>query len=90
RQKVASAWFKRFYLERKLALYDELFAENRLLSEITQTQVTSGRTMIADALEPRQQTIVLLDQKDDLLRDLNKAKLELHRLISADPTENLS
>ncbi|MFH3675826.1 TolC family protein, partial [Acinetobacter baumannii] len=62
RQKVASAWFKRFYLERKLALYDELFAENRLLSEITQTQVTSGRTMIADALEPRQQTIVLLDQ----------------------------
>ncbi len=90
RQKVASAWFKRFYLERKLALYDEIFAENRLLSEITQTQVTSGRTMIADALEPRQQTIVLLDQKDDLLRDLNKAKLELHRLISLDPTENLS
>lgn len=84
RQKVASAWFKRFYLERKLALYDELFSENRLLSQMTQTQVTSGRTMVADALDPKQEATVLLDQKDDLLRDLNKAKLELHRLISAD------
>lgn len=51
RQKVASAWLKRFYLERKLALYDELFSENRLLSQITQTQVISGRTIIADALD---------------------------------------
>lgn len=68
RQKVASAWLKRFYLERKLALYDELFSENRLLSQITQTQVISGRTIIADALDPRQEATVLLDQKDDLLR----------------------
>ena len=90
RQKVASAWLKRFYLERKLALYDELFSENRLLSQITQTQVISGRTIIADALDPRQEATVLLDQKDDLLRDLNKAKLELHRLVGAEPTENLS
>lgn len=90
RQKVASAWFKRFYLERKLALYDDLFSENRLLSQISQTQVTSGRTMVADALDPRLESNVLLDQKDDLLRDLKKAKLELHRLVSAEPTENIS
>ena len=73
-----------------MALYDELFSENRLLSQMTQTQVTSGRTMVADALDPKQEATVLLDQKDDLLRDLNKAKLELHRLISAEPTENLT
>lgn len=90
RQKVATAWLKRFYLERKLALYDELFSENRLLSQMTQTQVTSGRTMVADALDPRLESNVLLDQKDDLLRDLKKAKLELHRLVSAEPTENIS
>ncbi|EXB41172.1 outer membrane efflux family protein [Acinetobacter baumannii 1461963] len=90
RQKVATAWLKRFYLERKLALFDELFSENRLLSQITQTQVTSGRTMIADGLGPRQEATVLLDQKDDLLRDLNKAKLELHRLVSVEPTGNPS
>lgn len=90
RQKVATAWLKRFYLERKLALFDELFSENRLLSQMTQAQVTSGRTMVADALDPKQEATVLLDQKDDLLRDLNKAKLELHRLISAEPTENIS
>ncbi|HEO1794098.1 TPA: TolC family protein [Acinetobacter baumannii] len=90
RQKVATAWLKRFYLERKLALFDELFSENRLLSQITQTQVTSGRTMIADMLGPRQEATVLLDQKDDLLRDLNKAKLELHRLVSVEPTGNPS
>lgn len=60
RQKVASAWLKRFYLERKLALYDELFSENRLLSQITQTQVTSGRTIVADALDPKQEATVLL------------------------------
>jgi outer membrane protein TolC len=90
RQKVASVWFKRFYLERKLALYEELFSENRLLSQITPTQVTSGRTMVADALNPKLENSVLLDQKDDLLRDLNKSKLELHRLVSAEPTPSLS
>ncbi|ENX04000.1 hypothetical protein F900_00491 [Acinetobacter modestus] len=84
RQKVASAWLRRFYLERKLALYDDLLSENGLLSQITQTQVTSGRTMVTNAISPKLDKTVLLDQKDDLLRDLNKAKLELHRLISAD------
>jgi outer membrane protein TolC len=84
RQKVASAWLKRFYLERKLALYDDLLSENGLLFQITQTQVTSGRTMVTNAISPKLDKTVLLDQKDDLLRDLNKAKLELHRLISAD------
>ncbi|MCH7312200.1 TolC family protein [Acinetobacter sp. ANC 4805] len=84
RQKVASVWLKRFYLERKLALYDDLLSENGLLSQITQTQVTSGRTMVTNAISPKLDKTVLLDQKDDLLRDLNKAKLELHRLISAD------
>lgn len=84
RQKVASAWLKRFYLERKLALYDDLLSENGLLSQITQTQVASGRTMVTNAISPRLDKTVLLDQKDDLLRDLNKAKLELHRLISED------
>lgn len=84
RQKVASVWLKRFYLERKLALYDDLLSENGLLFQITQTQVTSGRTMVTNAISPKLDKTVLLDQKDDLLRDLNKAKLELHRLISAD------
>jgi len=84
RQKVASVWLKRFYLERKLALYDDLLSENGLLSQITQTQVTSGRTMVTNAISPKLDKTVLLDQKDDLLRDLNKAKLELHRLISED------
>lgn len=84
RQKVASAWLRRFYLERKLALYDDLLSENGLLSQITQTQVTSGRTIVTNAISPKLDKTVLLDQKDDLLRDLNKAKLELHRLISAD------
>ena len=84
RQKVASVWLKRFYLERKLALYDDLLSENGLLFQITQTQVTSGRTMVTNAISPKLDKTVLLDQKDDLLRDLNKAKLELHRLISED------
>ncbi len=84
RQKVASVWLKRFYLERKLALYDDLLSENGLLFQITQTQVTSGRTMVTNAISPKLDKTVLLDQKDDLLRDLNKAKLELHRFISAD------
>lgn len=84
RQKVASVWLKRFYHERKLALYDDLLSENGLLFQITQTQVTSGRTMVTNAISPKLDKTVLLDQKDDLLRDLNKAKLELHRLISAD------
>ena len=40
--------------------------------------------MVTNAISPKLDKTVLLDQKDDLLRDLNKAKLELHRLISED------
>lgn len=40
--------------------------------------------MVANTISPRLDKTILLDQKDDLLRDINKAKLELHRLISED------
>ncbi|SSV69870.1 TolC family protein [Acinetobacter baumannii] len=90
RQQVATAWFKRFYLEQKLALIDKLLAENGLLGKLTQTQIISGQSLIADAMAPKQEYTVLLDQKDDLSRDLTKAKLELHRLVSANPLENSS
>jgi outer membrane protein TolC len=83
RQKVASVWLKRFYLERKLALYDDLLSENGLFSRLRRHRLHLVGLWLLMRF-PKLDKTVLLDQKDDLLRDLNKAKLELHRLISAD------
>ncbi len=81
RENTAIAWFNRYYLERKIALFDALFSENKLLAQTVRAQIASGRSQVADAVLPQQEAAQLDDQRDDLIRDLSKAKSALRRYL---------
>ena len=81
RENTAIAWFNRYYLERKIALFDALFSENKLLAQAVRAQIASGRSQVADAVLPQQEAAQLDDQRDDLNRDLSKAKSALRRYL---------
>jgi len=89
RENTAIAWFNRFYLERKIALFDSLFIENKLLAQTIRVQIASGRGQVADAVLPQQEAAQLEDQRDDLNRDLSKAKSALRRFLGMKSGSNL-
>ncbi len=81
RENTAIAWFNRYYLERKIALFNSLFSENKLLAQTVRAQIASGRSQVTDAVLPQQEAAQLEDQLDDLNRDLSKAKSALRRYL---------
>lgn len=90
RREAALAWLNRYALERKLALFDELDRENRLLATAVRAQIASGRAQPADAVMPKLEAAQLADRHDDQARDLAKANAELRRLIGAAADEPLA
>ena len=89
RRATALAWLNRYYLERKIALFDNLDKENQLWAEAVRAQVASGRTQIADSVMPKQEAVQLADRRDDLIRDLVKAKAGLRRYVGGEADEPL-
>ncbi|MBI3899881.1 MAG: TolC family protein [Gammaproteobacteria bacterium] len=81
RRDVALAWITRYYLERQLALFDELERENNLLTSTARAQISSGQGMPADSTMARQEVALLADRRDDLTRDVARAKAALVRFI---------
>ncbi len=90
RRQAALAWINRYYLEHKLSLFDELERENRILADAVRAQIASGRTQAADAVMPKQEAAQLADRRDDLTRDLAKAKASLRRFIGARANQPLA
>jgi len=90
RENTAVAWFNRYYLERKIALFDSLFSENKLLTQTVRAQIASGRGQVADAVLPQQEAAQLEDQRDDLNRDLSKAKSALSRYLGVQSDQMLT
>lgn len=88
RENTAVAWFNRYYIERKITLFDSLFNENKLLAQTVRAQIASGRGQIADAVLPQQEAAQLEDQRDDLNRDLSKAKSALRRYLGIKSDQN--
>lgn len=88
RENTAVAWFNRYYLERKIALFDSLFNENKLLTQTIRAQIASGRGQVTDAVLPQQEVAKLEDQRDELNRDLSKAKSALRRYLGVQTDQN--
>jgi cobalt-zinc-cadmium efflux system outer membrane protein len=89
RESTAVAWYNRYFLERKIALFDSLFSENKLLAQTVHAQIASGRSQVADAVLPQQEAAQLEDQRDDLNRDLSKAKSTLRRYLGMQSVHGL-
>lgn len=90
RRQAALAWINRYYLERKVSLFGELDHENQILADAVRAQIAAGRTQVADAVMPKQEAAQLADRRDDLTRDLAKAKASLRRFVGAEASEPLA
>jgi outer membrane protein TolC len=90
RRDAAVAWLDRYYLERRGALFDELDRENELFAQAVQAQFAAGRGMPADVIAPRQEAAEIADRRDDLARDIAKAKAALKRWVGAVADEPLA
>ena len=77
------AWLKVYFLQQQRALLDQIEAENHLLSTAVTARLASGRGKGGDSLQSRQEFIALEDRRDDLERDLTKARAELARWVGA-------
>ena len=81
RQSTALAWINSYSVERKDALFQDFYKENRLLSETVRAQIAGGRAQPADAVTPKQEAVQLAEQQDDLIRQRTQARAALKRWI---------
>jgi outer membrane protein TolC len=90
RRDTALAWLNRYFLEQKLAIFDELEQENQALSAVVKAQIAGGRGQPADVLMPQQEEAQIADRRDDLARDIAKAKASLRRFVGTYADETLA
>ncbi|NBF09657.1 TolC family protein [Pseudomonas sp. Fl4BN1] len=81
RQSAALAWISSYFVERKDALFQDFYQENRLLNDTVRAQIAGGRAQPADAVAPRQEAARLAEQQDDLSRQRAQARAALKRWI---------
>ena len=81
RRDAALAWLKRFYLERRAALFDDLDRENQLFADTVQAQLIGGRGMTADVIVPKQEAAELADRRDELAVEIARSKATLKRWV---------
>ncbi|WP_262927185.1 TolC family protein [Phytohalomonas tamaricis] len=86
---TAQAWFKRYYLERKLEQLDELDQENRLLTTTVQAQIASGSAPLTDSVLAKQAVAELADRRDALESERIAAIAELRRYVGEAANEPL-
>ncbi|MFW5326157.1 TolC family protein [Pseudomonas aeruginosa] len=89
RQGTAEAWITRYSVERKQALFGELFRENRLLATTVNAQIAGGRAQSADAVTAKQEAAQLAEQEDELVRQQAEARAALRRWIGPAADEPL-
>lgn len=89
RRDAARAWLDTYYVERKFALFAELDLENSTLADAVKAQIAGGRSPAVDALMPRLEAAQLADRRDDLTRDLAKARAVLRRFVGTEAEEPL-
>jgi outer membrane protein TolC len=81
RRDTALAWIARYVVERKLALFDTLYRENRLLADAVRSRLAAGRGLAMDSILPRQEAAALAERHDQLERERSDAEAALTRWI---------
>lgn len=89
RQSTALAWISSYSVERKDALFQDFYKENRLLSDTVRAQIAGGRAQPADAVTPKQEAARLAEQQDDLIQQRRQARAALKRWIGPAANDEL-
>jgi cobalt-zinc-cadmium efflux system outer membrane protein len=90
RRDAALAWLGLHFLARKLDLFSELERENEVLAAVVQAQIAGGRAAPADVVAARIEAVRLADRRDDITRDMARARAVLRRLVGAAADDGLA
>jgi outer membrane protein TolC len=88
-REAALAWLSVYFAERRAAQLIELERENRILQDTLDARVAAGRAMPAESTMARQEALALADRRDDVHRDVAKARAALRRWVGARADEAL-
>ena len=81
RRQTLLAWLKVYYAEQRYEVLDQLEAENRLQSLASTAQLAAAQSTAEESLQARSEAATLADRKDELVRDIATARIELSRWI---------
>lgn len=87
RQATAQAWIRAYAVERKDALFQDFYRQNRLLHDSVRAQLAGGRGQPSDAVIPRQEAAELAEREDALTEQRAQARAALKRWIGAAASE---
>ena len=88
-REAALAWLAVHFAERRAAQLVELERENRILLDTLDARVAAGKAMPAEGTMARQEALALADRRDDVQRDVAKARAALRRWVGARADEAL-
>jgi outer membrane protein TolC len=83
------AWLAVHFAEARLAQLADLDRENKLLQDTLDARIAGGRAMPAERTMARQEALMLADRRDDMQRDVAKARGALRRWVGARADEAL-
>ncbi|HDZ58184.1 MAG TPA: TolC family protein [Pseudomonas xinjiangensis] len=89
RQLTAEAWIATLAAEQKLTIFDQLYTENRVLTQAVKAKIAGARGLSSDSVLPKQEAALLAEQEDALARNETVARAELQRWIGEAATEPL-
>ena len=87
RQATAQAWIRAYAVERKDALFQDFYRQNRLLHDSVRAQLAGGRGQPSDVVIPRQEAAELAEREDALTEQRAQARAALKRWIGAAASE---
>jgi outer membrane protein TolC len=90
RTSAALAWINRYFIEKRIALFDALTRENQLFTKTVGATLAGGRGTPADVIVPQQEAVDLADRLDGLRADDLKARAALRRFLGTDADEPLA
>ncbi|MEY4752006.1 MAG: hypothetical protein RIQ60_4220 [Pseudomonadota bacterium] len=83
------AWLAAWFAERRVARLAELLRENEVLQSTLGARIAAGKAMPAELTMARQEALALADRRDDLTRDVTKARASLRRWVGERADEPL-
>ena len=81
RREAGLAWLQRFFADKRLSLFDELIAQQRMLIDTAPGQLAAGKMAPADVTLLKIEATTLADRRDELQREAHHAHAALRRWI---------
>ena len=90
RRETGLAWLQRFFADKRLSLFDELIAQQRMLIDTAPGQLAAGKIAPADVTLLKIEAATLADRRDELQREAHHAHAALRRWLGDSEANNLT